>query len=180
MIQLVCLNGEIFADHDADLDVPLDAYPDGCTVVPWPGSLGSLSFVEPAPQPGQPDLRRRRNAPVLTKTEDLKAYAASLRYYRCRQGVSVGGVRYGTDDAAEAKLLAKAPIFEADAKASVSWKSLDGFVSLDAALYKAVKQAVTEYREACFAAEAKADIGIADGSIATMAAVEAVIAAADA
>lgn len=183
MIQLVCLNGEVFADHDGNVDVDLllrQDYPAGCTVVPWTRSLGALDFVEPAPAPGEPDLRRRRKAPVLSDADDLRAYAASLRYYRSRAGVTIAGVLYATDDATNDRITSKIPLFQVDPKATITWKAPGGFVTLDLAGFTAMMHAVTAFREACFAAEGKADAGIADGSVATMAAVEAIIAAAGA
>ena len=194
MTQLICLDGFVFADHDDATPVNLADYPAGAVIIPWADRDASLLPCSPEAAPATatemetPDGLARyaarcrtadtRYAPVPTTAAQLKAYAACARWYRSQAGTTVAGTRYATDDATEARITSKQRVFDADPKTVISWSAPGGFVKLDLAGFTAMAQAVAAYREACFAAQEKAEVGIGDGSLKTMAQIDAVIAAA--
>jgi hypothetical protein len=88
---------------------------------------------------------------ALTKDE-LKAYAASVRYYKEVAGTTVNGVSYPTDRETQAKLTAAALFAQVDNAQTFQWKLADGSFSesLSAAQMIAVAAAVGGYVNSCF------------------------------
>lgn len=200
-MQLICVfdaanaRHVVMAHHDDSFDVSPEHYPANYVVIPYDGLIEALPKVPEAPAPSAaametPDGLARHAAqyryaehpiaPTPTTSAQLKAYAASRRYYRSIAGVTVAGTLYATDDAAERRIALKWSVFQANAKATIAWKAPGGFVTLDLAGFTAMAQGVAAYREACFAAEAQAETGIKDGSVTTMAQIDALMASAGA
>lgn len=107
---------------------------------------------------------------------DLTTYAAATRFAVETGGISVGGVQIATDRDSQAMVNGAWTYLQTSGAESVSYKAATGFVTLDADTLKAIALAVGSHVQACFALEAVADTGIADGSITTPAEVDAIFA----
>lgn len=91
----------------------------------------------------------------ISRKRGLKI-ARHLRIYRDRrvyEGVTVGGVRIGTDDRTQMRLMAARVMAAEDADYSVNWKAESGFVTLDAEAVIALADAVRAHVQKCFDAE---------------------------
>ena len=191
MSQLVCCDGFVHAEYDDSLTVDLASAPNGNIIIPWNTvAARALPVSDPAPdltaEEMESDEKRAahvkanryadtRIAPVPTAPDELRAYAASARYYRSIAGLTIGKASYATDQDAADRIAAKAA--RTDDKVNLTWKSASGFVSLTGSDLKAISAEIDAYRDACFSAEAKADADIADGSVKAMADIDAIIGA---
>ena len=108
---------------------------------------------------------------------DLAAYAADARWRRETGGVVVDGTAIGTDRESQAMLAGAHAYVVATPGATITWKSENGFVMLDAAAVTALAAAVGAHVQACFAAEAAVVAAIAAGTITTPAEIDAAFAA---
>lgn len=109
---------------------------------------------------------------------ELVAYAAAKRYAVETGGIAVQGTQIATDRESQAMIGNAFAYVQAASAASVSYKSLAGFVTLTADQIKGVALAVGAHVQACFEAEANAfaKITAKKPTITDMAAVDAAFA----
>lgn len=108
------------------------------------------------------------------KLAALKAYAAAKRYAVETGGTSLNGMRISTDrgtqNAVDRTLNA---IEKGIASVPVGWKGAEGWIDLDAAALAAIGAAVAKHVQAAFAVERSASDAIDNGSITTIAQIDA-------
>lgn len=95
---------------------------------------------------------------VSPTLEDLKAAKreeiAAARYNAEISGITLSGAEIRTDRQSQALITGAALAATADVDYSVTWKAVNGFITLSAAQIIAVAQAVRAHVEACFTREA--------------------------
>lgn len=122
----------------------------------WDGA----SFTTPPPPPPPP-----------MDADQLRLYAAHVRYRREIAGISVGGAEIATDRESQA-LITGALLRVMRGTESITWKAQQGFVELSASQIEAIADAVAAHVQDAFGREGTADAGIADGSITTPAQID--------
>ncbi|MDP7142701.1 MAG: DUF4376 domain-containing protein [Alphaproteobacteria bacterium] len=86
-------------------------------------------------------------------TPDLKAVLADWRYGVETGGITVAGVEIQTDRESRGNLMAAHIMASEDANYSVTWKTAQGFTTLDAQAILTISAAVRQHVETCFAVE---------------------------
>lgn len=111
----------------------------------------------------------------LAETKDeLKAYAASVRYSKEVGGFAVNGIAYPTDRDTQAKLTGAYALVQVNPSVKIDWKLPDGtFAALDAAGVTAVASAIGSFVQQCFGLEASVSVAIDGGTITTRAQIDA-------
>lgn len=110
--------------------------------------------------------------------DELKAYAAAVRYDKEVGGFTVSGVAYPTDRETQAKLTGAYALAQVNPSILVDWKLPGGgFTTLDAAAITAVASAVGIFVQQCFSVEAAVGVDIDSGAITTRAQIDARFAA---
>jgi hypothetical protein len=108
--------------------------------------------------------------------DELRAYCATKRYEREIGGITVQQMPVATDRASQAMISGAFVMATANPEFATTWKSGGGiFVDLDADMIKMVGTAVGQHVADCFAREAHVNAAINDGSITTIAQVDAAI-----
>lgn len=106
-------------------------------------------FNAPDPVPDQPTLAEA----IAAKLQELSA----IRYQKETGGFSFNGVSIATDDRSKtllmgARIEAKEAI-DSGGDYVISWKSLDGFIDINAVTIIAISNAMRAFVQACFNAE---------------------------
>lgn len=124
--------------------------------------------ISGAPYPWPQDADGRQTNAALQVILDryglyvtLAAYAAARRYAVETGGIEVEGARIRTDRESQALLTGAYLRAQADPSAHVSFKAVDGFVTLGAEQIQAIALAVGAHVQACFVAEATVDAALA-------------------
>lgn len=99
---------------------------------------GTWDFSDPTPPP-----------PPL----DKEAYLAQIRYAVEVGGMTFEGLPIATDINTQTKLLGAREMAKGDPEFSIRWKSIEGFVTLNAAQVIAISDAVGMHVQKCFAIE---------------------------
>lgn len=124
-------------------------------------------------------LAARPTATTYSK-DQLKAYAAYVRYQKEVVGVTVNGVRIPSDRSTQAKLTAAALFATIDNTRTFNWKLADGSftATLSAAQVIATAQAVGVHVNQCFVIESQVVAQIDAGTLVSLAQIDAAFAAA--
>lgn len=119
-------------------------------------------------------LAARPTATTYSK-DQLKAYAAYVRYQREVEGVTVDGMQIPSDRSTQAKLTAAALFATIDNTRTFNWKLADGSftASLSAAQVIATAQAVGEHVNQCFVTESQVVAQIDAGTLVALTAIDA-------
>lgn len=111
--------------------------------------------------------------------DDLRAAAADLRWARETGGIVAGGATIATDRGSQSMIAAACALLQADETiANIDFKAESGWTSISRADMQAIGIAVGRHVQACFSAERAVDGEIAAGTLATLDAVQAAMAAA--
>jgi len=84
----------------------------------------------------------------------LKSALATHRYSVANGGTNLFGFALRTDDTSRANLMAAFLMASTDPTYTVQWKTENGFVTLDAAMVKALATGVAAFVQKCFTVEA--------------------------
>lgn len=178
MTQLVCLNGYVFATHTDDQVVDLSGYPSGAKVIPYAGNVGALPKFGPIDK-GEPDTRHHV-VPTLSSRDELKAYAASLRFYRETGGTTFMGKRVSTTRESQTlvdSLYTSSQVLARDKfsfkTARVSDKEGPSSLELSKEQVRDLYTAVHSHVQDCRDAEARVASDLDSGRPVTMSSVEA-------
>lgn len=134
----------------------------GAIEIGW--TFDGVSFASPPPPP--PPAKG-----------DLIAYAANARWRKEIGGVTFAGVAIATDDRSKQMILGARVAASADPAFVTNWVSADGsIVPLDATNIVALSNVVLGHVDGCFSTYAAVVAEINDGSIATIAEVDAAFA----
>ncbi len=106
----------------------------------------------------------------------LTIYVAAKRFKVETGGILFNGATIATDRESQAMISGAYNFVAANPEASISYKTDDGFVQLNAAQVQAVANAVGQHVQACFAKEAVVATQIAGGGITTIAEIDAAFA----
>ena len=106
----------------------------------------------------------------------LLRYAADRRWRLETGGIEVAGVTVATDRGSQAMVAGAHAYLTQAREATIRFKALTGFVTLDAEAVTAVALAVGAHVQACFAIEADVLEAIEAGTITTTAAIDAAFA----
>ncbi len=104
---------------------------------------------------------------------DLIVYAAAKRYAVETGGIVINEMRVMTDRASQALITGAYNYVRENPDALVKFKTAGGFVELTATQMTAIANAVGAHVQASFAAEGAVNVAIADGTIKTVADVDA-------
>lgn len=108
---------------------------------------------------------------------DLGAYLAERRWLVETGGITVAGVAVATDDRSKLMIAGARIKAKEDPATTKRWKTLAGFVELDAAALIAIADAVEAHVQACFDLEADLTAQIAAGTVTTPGQIDAAFAA---
>lgn len=145
---------QALSEHALTVGVPAPvAHPLVEQIVRGHGGAFSVQPPPPDDEPGYPT--------------ELPAYAAMRRWQKEVGGIVVNGVPVATDDRSKMMLMGARLAAQADANFTTRWKTPAGFVTLDAATFIALSDAVLAHVDACFATEAAVLDDIAAGVITT-------------
>lgn len=145
---------QALAAHALTVDVPAPiSEPIIEHIVRVHGGAYTITPTQPEPEP----------EPV----DDLPAYAAMRRWQKETAGIMVNSVPVATDDRSKMMLMGARLAAQADPDFTTQWKTPAGFVTLDAATFIALSDAVLAHVDACFATEAAVLDDIAAGVITT-------------
>ena len=107
-------------------------------------------------------------------TKALISYAAQKRWSVETGGIVVGGVPVATDDRSKVMIIGARVKADADPNFTTEWKTPAGtFATVNAATIIAISDAVLAHVDACFAIDATVLAEIADGTITTIAEIDA-------
>jgi len=104
--------------------------------------------------------------PLKTKDE-LKSALAAYRYQVETGGITINGMTIQTDRESRANIMGARIAAKENSQYTVTWKTAEGFQTLDAATIISVADAVRQHVEAAFAAEATVQAEIEDGVLTT-------------
>jgi hypothetical protein len=91
---------------------------------------------------------------AASRQDSVRAQIKARRDLALASGTVVGGMSIATDDVSQSRITGAALAVTLDPKATIQWKTGEGFVILDAAAVIAIAQAVRAHVQACFDHEA--------------------------
>jgi len=141
----------------------------------WPEDL-DVRAVAGDVEPGWVLQESGALAPPAAPAVDLTAYAADARWRKETGGIEVAGVTVATDRGSQAMVAGAHAYVTQAPEATIRFKALTGFATLDAEAVTAVALAVGAHVQACFAIEADVLEAIEAGTITTTAAIDAAFA----
>jgi len=136
-------------------------------------SYDAITWQDSRPKPTWTDVSA---ADIIVYGTHLKGRAADIRWQRQNGGFTYRGIMYATDFASPAAFGTAYARAQADSNYSTQWKTFDQFfVSLTARDIITLVEAIQNFTDALFAAEAQCDAGIDAGTITTETQIVAII-----
>lgn len=143
---LYCINDRVISYHDDAQTVSPSLYGTGVQVIPVPNDTKLISI-------GKQGLPYKIPTPTIPL---LHGYAAYKRWLVTAKGVAVNGVSLATDDNSQTKISQIKQAFDIGTVTSITFKTSNGFMTVDAAQVTIFYNAVVAHVQSCFAAEAAA------------------------
>ncbi len=106
-----------------------------------------------------------KEAKDAAATESVKAGIAARRYVAEISGITLNGMFIDTDRDSQALITGAALSAMLDSTYVCNWKTIEGFVQLDAATLIGIAQAIRAHVQACFDRESALLNAVTNGSI---------------